>query len=123
MLSANGFRYSSLAGGYELEAGQQYTIAARTGDDDAYLTHSFSSQINFSSDVTFLGNRWRFDTGSLSNPTTQSNNYYLLSGANFQYEESIASAVPLPAAAWGGMALFGILGGVKVRRSRRPLLA
>jgi choice-of-anchor C domain-containing protein len=29
------------------------------------------------------------------------------------------SAVPLPAAAWGGMALFGLVGGNKLRRLRR----
>ena len=33
------------------------------------------------------------------------------------------AAVPLPAAAWGGMALFGVLGGVKLRRSRQSMMA
>ena len=33
------------------------------------------------------------------------------------------SAVPLPAAAWGGMALFGVLGGAKLRRSRQSVMA
>ena len=32
-------------------------------------------------------------------------------------------AVPLPAAAWGGMALFGVLGGAKLRRSRQSVMA
>jgi len=37
---------------------------------------------------------------------------------------SITSAViPLPAAAWGGMALFGVLGGAKLRRSRQSVMA
>ena len=31
------------------------------------------------------------------------------------------AAVPVPAAAWGGMALFGVLGGAKVRRRRRRM--
>ena len=35
----------------------------------------------------------------------------------------VASMVPLPAAAWGGMALFGVLGGAKLRRSRQSVLA
>jgi hypothetical protein len=34
-----------------------------------------------------------------------------------------AGIVPLPAAAWGGMALFGVLGGVKLRRSRQSVMA
>ena len=33
------------------------------------------------------------------------------------------SVVPLPAAAWGGMALFGVLGGAKLRRSRQSVMA
>jgi hypothetical protein len=35
----------------------------------------------------------------------------------------ITAIVPLPAAAWGGMALFGVLGGAKLRRSRQSVLA
>jgi hypothetical protein len=37
--------------------------------------------------------------------------------------QATVSVVPLPAAAWGGMALFGVLGGAKLRRSRQSVLA
>jgi hypothetical protein len=33
------------------------------------------------------------------------------------------SVVPVPAAAWAGMALFGLLGGAKLRRSRQSVMA
>ena len=37
-------------------------------------------------------------------------------------DTTTVAAVPLPAAAWAGMALFGMIGGVKLRQSRRASL-
>ncbi len=43
--------------------------------------------------------------------------WILLDNVTFNEQDAV-SPVPLPAAAWGGMALFGVLGGKRLLRRR-----
>jgi hypothetical protein len=120
-LGPNHFRYASLGAGYDLVAGEHYTIGGRTGIFDDFATTT-TGQLTAASALSFLGNRWRYDgddhTGPLGIPTNHLNTYAMVSGPNFQFQPTSVLAVPLPAAAYGGLALIGTLGLNRLRQRR-----
>jgi hypothetical protein len=84
-------------------------FASSTGDL-VFTSSTIASIVAGGFDVTYNPQNETF-----INPTT---------GVPVPIEARInATIVPLPAAAWGGMALFGVLGGAKLRRSRQSVMA
>jgi hypothetical protein len=68
-----------------------------------------------SSSIASQANNFLHDLNLASGPKL---NLAALSSSTYQ-DQVVVVAAPLPAAAWGGMALFGLVSGMKLRRMRR----
>jgi hypothetical protein len=121
--------YSSAAGAGEfgsvLNVPFDMTVTeTQPGGGDTSTNH-FSGSVNFDGSLaTVIFTGGPLTIGSVTYTPTSTSMVFMANGTVVGGNNSIlgsvtSTAVPLPAAAWGGMALFGLLGGNKLRRMRR----
>jgi len=136
-LLGNTYSVASLSGDYQFVAGTQpqVSIHANTAGGQFFnptlpgnTPPGLNTPVFEGVDVSFFnnhellsGNLFQFDLNArvfysnTDRPTGVGT--HITSDANVNARIQIA-AVPLPAAAWGGLSLFGLIGGLKFRRLR-----